>query len=53
MNNKEWMKKQTKEKQIEIYGKAYDLMTFRKAYHGENLTVDKAITMIKENEISR
>ena len=46
--NDEWIKSLTADMQKLIYEEAYDLMAYRKAYYGENLTVDQAITKIIE-----
>lgn len=47
--NKDWLKTQTKQQQIDIYARVYDMMTYRKAYFGENLTVEEALKKIREN----
>lgn len=46
-SNKDWMKTQSKQKQIDVYSRVYNLMTYRKAYFGEDITVDQAISTIR------
>ena len=45
---KDWIKKFDDKTQKELYARAYDYMSYRKAYYGENLTVEDALKLVKE-----
>ena len=45
---KEWIKQFDAETQKELYARAYDYMSYRKAYYDENLTVEDALKKIAE-----
>ena len=47
---KDWIKQFDAETQKELYARAYDYMSYRKAYYGENLTVEDALKAIKEHD---
>ena len=45
---KDWIKKFDADTQKELYARAYDYMSYRKAYYDENLTVEDALNKIAE-----
>ena len=52
MQNKEcenWLENMTEDTKRRVYERAYDYMTYRKAYFGENLTVKDAIERIRSD----
>ena len=44
----DWIKQFSDETQKELYARAYDYMSYRKAYYDENLTVENALEKIAE-----
>ena len=47
---KDWIKQFDAETQKELYARAYDYMSYRKAYYDENLTVEDALKAVKEHD---
>ena len=50
---KDWIKQFDAETQKELYARAYDYMSYRKAYYGENLTVEDSLKEIKNKLLDR
>ena len=45
---KDWIKQFDEATQKELYARAYSHMCYRKAYHGENNTVEDALKKMKD-----
>ena len=45
---KDWIKQFDAETQKNLYARAYDYMSYRKAYYRDNLTVEDALKAVKE-----
>ena len=48
---KDWIKQFDTETQKKLYARAYDYMTYRKAYYGDNLTVEDALKITNKETI--
>ena len=48
---KDWIKQFDAKTQKELYARAYDYMSYRKAYYRDNLTVEDALKIINEETL--